>query len=286
MFACGAHLDESKERELYIYYGLDYAGQRSDSGIPSGQATSIQAGRGTQAKRVSAGHDTSGRNTGDATTRSKEQVHAGTEMVTAGTARLRKWVETEDVYVKVPVAKEQARLVTEPITDANRVSGLAGPAIAEDEHEVTLTEERPAVAKESVAGARQLTSCAQRWHAAACVGSNATSGKMRQPLIVAPHNAAGAVARPDAGTANTVATACRTPHGSSRGPAAGRPGAGSCTISRWLAATTAYMTDPSPSHPAERCIGSARCLELSCHAVIDQLRGQPVPETPCRTCPR
>ena len=47
--ASGAHLDESEERELYIYYGLDYAGQRSDSGIPSGQATSIRPGRDTQA---------------------------------------------------------------------------------------------------------------------------------------------------------------------------------------------------------------------------------------------
>jgi uncharacterized protein (TIGR02271 family) len=149
MLASGAHLDESKERELYIYYGLDYAGQRSDSGIPSGQATSIQPGRDTQAKRGSAGHDTSGRNTDDAMTRSKEQVHAGTEKVTAGKARLRKWVDTEDVHVKVPVTKERARLEAEPITDANRDS-----ALAEDEHEVTLTEERPVVVKETVPVAR------------------------------------------------------------------------------------------------------------------------------------
>jgi stress response protein YsnF/sporulation protein YlmC with PRC-barrel domain len=154
MFACGAHLDESKERELYIYYGLDYAGQRSDSGIPSGQATSIQPGRGPQAKRGSAGRDTSARDTDDAMTRSEEQVHGGTEKVTVARARLRKWVETEDVHAKAPVAKEQARPVTERITDANRVSALDGPAIAEDEHEVTLTEERPVVAKESVPVAR------------------------------------------------------------------------------------------------------------------------------------
>jgi sporulation protein YlmC with PRC-barrel domain len=109
MLASGAQLDESKERGLYVYYGLDYAGRRSDSGIASGQATSIQPGRGTKAKRGSAGHDTSGRNTDDAMTRSEEQVHAGTE----------------------------------------KDSALAGPAIAEDEHEVTLTEE-PVVAKESV----------------------------------------------------------------------------------------------------------------------------------------
>jgi uncharacterized protein (TIGR02271 family) len=145
-----AHLDESQERELYVYYGLDYAGQRSDSGLPSGQATAIQPGKDTKTNRGPSGHDTSGRNTDDAMTRSEEQVHAGTEKVTAGKARLRKWVETEDVNVKVPVTKEKARLVTEPITDANRDSALDGPGISEEEHEVTLTEERPVVAKETV----------------------------------------------------------------------------------------------------------------------------------------
>ena len=106
VLASGAHLDENKERELYVYYGLDYAGQRSDSGVPSGQATSIQPGTGTKAKRVSAGHDNNSRKTDDAMTRSEEQVHAGTEKVTADKARLRKWVETEDVNVKVSVAKD------------------------------------------------------------------------------------------------------------------------------------------------------------------------------------
>jgi len=97
-----------------------------------------------------AGQATSEPNTDDAMTRSEEQVRAGTETVTAGKARLRKWVETEDVNVSVPVTKEKARLETEPITDANRGSALDGPDISEDEHEVTLTEERPVVAKETV----------------------------------------------------------------------------------------------------------------------------------------
>jgi sporulation protein YlmC with PRC-barrel domain len=60
LLAGGDHLDESAQRQLYVYYGLDYAGQRSDSGIPSGQATSTRPGRGTQATRGSAGNDTSG----------------------------------------------------------------------------------------------------------------------------------------------------------------------------------------------------------------------------------
>ena len=50
----------------------------------------------------------------------------------------------------MPVTKEKARLETEPITDANRGNALDGPDISEEEHEVTLTEERPVVAKETV----------------------------------------------------------------------------------------------------------------------------------------
>ena len=33
-------LEESDERELYAHYGLDYVNQRSESGLPSGQALS------------------------------------------------------------------------------------------------------------------------------------------------------------------------------------------------------------------------------------------------------
>ena len=142
----GGHLDQSEEHNLYQHYGLDYSEQRSDSGLPEG---------GTSDREFSdtargAGHDTSGPNTDDAMTRSEERVHAGTETVTAGKAKLRKWVETEEQNVSVPVKKEKARLETEPITDANRGSALDGPAITEEEHEVTLTEERPVVAKEAV----------------------------------------------------------------------------------------------------------------------------------------
>ena len=141
----GGHLDQSEEAELYRYYGLDYSEDRSDSGLPTGNRSDY----GTAMDR-GAGQDTSGPNTDDAMTRSEEQVRAGTETVTAGKARLRKWVETEDVNVTVPVTKEKARLETEPITDANRDSALDGPDISEEEHEVTLTEERPVVAKETV----------------------------------------------------------------------------------------------------------------------------------------
>lgn len=136
------HLSQSEEAELYRYYGLEYSENSSDSGLPAGSA-------GAAGQR-GVGHDTSGPDTDEAMTRSEEQVHAGTEKVTSGTARLRKWVETEEVQVTVPVTKEKAKLVTEPITDANRENAMAGGDLTEEEHEVTLTEERPVVTKETV----------------------------------------------------------------------------------------------------------------------------------------
>lgn len=131
VLAGGGHLEESQERELYAYYGMEYASRLADQGR-------------------AAGHDTSGPNADDAMTRSEEKVRAGTEKVSAGKARLRKWVETEEVNVKVPVSKEKARVEREPITDANRGKAMRGKDISEEEHEVTLTEERPVVVKETV----------------------------------------------------------------------------------------------------------------------------------------
>lgn len=138
----GGHLDESQEQELYRYYGMQYSDRSADSNLPSGDG-GIKKSRGT-------GQDKSARSSDDAMTRSEEKVRTGTEKVPAGKARLRKWVETEDVNISVPVTKEKARLEREPVTDANRGSAMGGPDISEDEHEVTLNEERPVVAKETV----------------------------------------------------------------------------------------------------------------------------------------
>ncbi len=83
-------------------------------------------------------------------TRSEEQLNVDTERVQAGKARLRKWVETENVQVDVPVRKEKAVVVTEPVTDTNRDAAYSGRDITEDEHEVVLNAERPVVSKEAV----------------------------------------------------------------------------------------------------------------------------------------
>lgn len=120
-------LDAAGMRRLYDYY----------------------AGTGTASGR----HHDSGQHhdsDGDAMTRSEERLDAGTERHATGTARLRKYVVTENVRTTVPVQREKVRLEREPITDANRDAAYAGGDIGEAEHEVTLHAERPVVRKEAV----------------------------------------------------------------------------------------------------------------------------------------
>ena len=50
----------------------------------------------------------------------------------------------------MPVSREEVRVEREPITDANLGNAMDGPAISEEEHEVTLHAERPVVEKEAV----------------------------------------------------------------------------------------------------------------------------------------
>jgi uncharacterized protein (TIGR02271 family) len=86
----------------------------------------------------------------DAMTRSEEELRVGTTERDRGRARLRKWVETEDVEETVPVRRETARVEREPVTDDNIDAAMRGPDITESEHEVTLTEEEPVVEKRTV----------------------------------------------------------------------------------------------------------------------------------------
>ena len=159
------HLSEAEEQELYRYYGVSpvgddtavtggerdtYAsvGEARDSYSTSGEARDDYSTSGEERAAVS--RDVSGPTTDDAMTRSEERLDVGTQQVEAGRARLRKWVETENVQVDVPVSREKARLVTEPVTDANRDAALSGPDLSEEEHEVVLSQERPVVGKETV----------------------------------------------------------------------------------------------------------------------------------------
>ena len=132
-----------EEEDLYRYYGLHYASFEAGGGDDQ---------QGAQVSLSSAdadsGRDTSGPNTDQAMTRSEERLRVGTERRETGRVRLRKYVVTEQVTQTVPVSHEEVRLEREPITDANRDAATAGPEISEEEHEVTLHEERPVVQKE------------------------------------------------------------------------------------------------------------------------------------------
>ena len=97
------------------------------------------------------GRDTSGPTTDDAMTRSEERLNVGTAQREAGRARLRKHIVSENVSITVPVSHEEVTIEREPITEANRGDALSGGDLTEEEHEVTLTEERAVVDKDVVA---------------------------------------------------------------------------------------------------------------------------------------
>ena len=122
-----AGLTEVEESELYRYYGIEPAPAPGP-----------------------VGHDTSGPTTDDAMTRSEEQLRIGVEQRETGRVRLRKYVVTEEVHQPVQVSHEEVRIEREPITEENRGQAMAGPPINEEEHEVTLYEQRPVVQTETV----------------------------------------------------------------------------------------------------------------------------------------
>ena len=101
-------------------------------------------------ERGGPGVDTSGRNTDDAMTRSEEELRVGTTERESGRVRLKKYVVEDQVTETVPVRREEVRVEREPITDANVDDATDGPAISEEEHEVTLRAEEPVVEKRTV----------------------------------------------------------------------------------------------------------------------------------------
>jgi uncharacterized protein (TIGR02271 family) len=154
------HLSPQEEQELYRYYDLGFGDGTTDTGrtdttagLQTGtESTTGMVGGGytdTDA-RGTVGHDTSGPTTDDAMTRSEERLNVGTRSEEIGRARLRKYVVTENATETVPVSREEVRVEREPITDATVGSALDGPAISEEEHEVTLRAERPVVETEAV----------------------------------------------------------------------------------------------------------------------------------------
>jgi uncharacterized protein (TIGR02271 family) len=162
------HLSPEEEQELYRYYGMGAGADTAqtvttdttrttgidtdrETGIDTGRTTGSDTGRDTDFDaRGTVGHDTSGPTTDNAMTRSEEQLNVGTRSEEVARARLRKYVVTENVTETVPVSREEVRVEREPITDANIGNAMDGPAISEEEHEVTLRAETPVVEREAV----------------------------------------------------------------------------------------------------------------------------------------
>ena len=159
-------LSTEQERRLYEHYGRsDY----DEWGPDSEDRTEARLGRDAGVRDFDADRDdrvgdrdagdrahttgadeTRGRAGEGAMTRSEEELAVGTRRRETGRARLRKYVETENVEQTVPVQRDAVRVEREPITDANRDAALTGPDITEAEHEVTLYEEEPVVEKRTV----------------------------------------------------------------------------------------------------------------------------------------
>jgi uncharacterized protein (TIGR02271 family) len=138
------HLSAAEEQQLWRHYGLD------DAGYTAGIADRDRDGVDEHVHDSAVGRDTSGPTTDQAMTRSEEELRVGTTQRERGRVRLRKYVTTEQVTTTVPVQREEVRLEREPITDANLDAATSGPAISEEEHEVTLHEETPVVQKRVV----------------------------------------------------------------------------------------------------------------------------------------
>lgn len=88
--------------------------------------------------------------TGEGVTRSEEELEVDTRTRDAGQVRLRKYVVTEDVNLKVPVRKEVARVTREP------AKGTTAGAISDEDTDevITLREEEVVVDKQTVAKER------------------------------------------------------------------------------------------------------------------------------------
>jgi uncharacterized protein (TIGR02271 family) len=152
-FDADGQLSNDEERKLYEHYGrgeYDWSGEDRTQGLgladdDRDERFSREGGDGG-----TVGRDTSGPTTDDAMTRSEEELEVGTQRRETGRARLRKYVVTENVQQTVPVEREEVRVEREPITGGNVDQALDGPAISEEEHEVTLHAEEPVVEKRAV----------------------------------------------------------------------------------------------------------------------------------------
>ena len=114
-------ISSEREAELAAYYGLAQAGGRSTGAVDGDETV----------------------------TRKEEELAVGKRDVEAGSARLRKWVETEPVALDVQLQREVARVTREPVDEP-----VGDHDFTEEEVEVPLRAEEAVVQKRAVAKER------------------------------------------------------------------------------------------------------------------------------------
>jgi uncharacterized protein (TIGR02271 family) len=154
------HLSDTETAELYRHYGLT-PGSVASSGGQADTTGGAVPPQGTEMGREAAARPApaaAGRQAAaqadfsntprQSMLRSEERLRASTETVESGRVRLRKYVVTSEQQITVPIRREEVHITREPVKP-----GEAGTAakIGEEEREVILHEERPVVAKETVA---------------------------------------------------------------------------------------------------------------------------------------
>jgi len=133
-------LSVDEEQTLYAHYGRSYAP------YTGGEAPSSDDDALAQRKITS---DTTGRDA--SMVRSEEEVSIDKHRQEAGRVKLRKWVETDEVQVTVPVERQVARVVREPVAEGD-TRGVG--EFVEGEEEIVLSEEVVDVNKRVVAKER------------------------------------------------------------------------------------------------------------------------------------
>ena len=101
------HLSPAEERDLWAYYGYDYA---------EVSAKDFGYGKSYGRERADANYHWR-RDETNTVTRSEEELHVAkghTERKETGKVRLRKYIVTENVKMEVPVTREEVRVTREP----------------------------------------------------------------------------------------------------------------------------------------------------------------------------
>jgi len=134
---------------LYVAYSKDHVKDGPDvdeDEISDAREAELTAHYGIGAERRST---PTASDSDQAVTRSEEEIEVGTRSVDAGTARLRKWVETEPVALDVELRREVAHVTRERVDQP-----VADHEFTEEQIEVPLHADKPVVQKQAVAKER------------------------------------------------------------------------------------------------------------------------------------